>query len=803
MVSTVLPATAQPSIRGERVKVPGGGVKAAALLKRLVSFERVSNLEALELIPKLLKRKVLREPKEVTRAIRALTQRQLYREAIQFAIDACSWGEGDGGKRVEGNAFVLGAAFHACGLIAGSWTMSLQLLKRAQDAAVELDASAEDSAFLALVRGGAPDLALEQPCSGLKARSAAAAHVGKSHAWQMSIALLAKAEWDHTAWEVLMGAAADAQAWEAAVALLDAMRQAPEGASGTAAVLAAVACAGVQRFELVEQLLGNAVNAAHETALTRLVVSASVPGDRRWQWAMRVLDIMDEQQVKVPVSTCNAVISVCAQSRHWQRALSVLESMCHNSREGVRRPKPDPISFNGALSACERAARPELAARLLQRMLSSGVQPELTSYTSLSAAYGRSTGWQLALAIVSSVRRRHMQPDEALLVASSVACGNQGIEKEAELLSLAQPWEQAELLLRHATQQGTQQSAASITSLTSCLDKGFQWARALRSLEVAKQTDLLALKSYGAALSACHRADAPWDVALGLLEDMSSQRVEISTIALQAAAEAFEDAPMQLHQVLTQLRRQCLAGEDTSVLTTASYSLLYHGMLDGRLAALLDRQVLRPCSRQLRRRSSEPSGPSADTVLSAQPFLGAASLDAFATARLLADSSAAAMVRGRLHARRLHHHLGAPSQERSGLAAKSIPAFVAGYLPSLSLTFGRLVGHRSEGSESFLPSVLADHDRSQHAERQALLSLVQTLDPTMNPGGLDPSGAVRLYISAYPCISCTAVFFQFTQLWPGVHLRVAFDEWEETRRWTVHRDEERIADWCQEWCQDW
>ena len=92
----------------------------------------------------------------------------------------------------------------------------------------------------------------------------------------MSIALLAKAEWDHTAWEaprallltqdvpmhmfqiwkeimlvefgrlsigrkvafqrekalhqpakkVLMSAAADAQAWEAAVALLDAMRQA-------------------------------------------------------------------------------------------------------------------------------------------------------------------------------------------------------------------------------------------------------------------------------------------------------------------------------------------------------------------------------------------------------------------------------------------------------------------------------------------------------------------------------------------------------------------------------------------------
>eukprot|EP00435_Cladocopium_sp_Y103_P051574 s887_g16.t1 len=147
----------------------------------------------------------------------------------------------------------------------------------------------------------------------------------------------------------------------------------------------------------------------------------------------------------------------------------------------------------------------------------------------------------------------------------------------------------------------------------------------------------------------------------------------------------------------------------------------------------------------------------------------------------------------RLEARRLHHLLGAPSAERSSLAAKSIPAFVVSSLPlTHAETLGRLVGHRSAAGESLLTSVLADHDRSQHAERQALLSLVEGLDPAVPAGqnltGENPSGAIHLYISAHPCISCTAVFFQLTHLWPGVCLRLAFDAWEETRRWTVHRE---------------
>ncbi|CAL1133554.1 unnamed protein product [Cladocopium goreaui] len=766
---------------------------------------------------------------QVTAAIRALTQRGLYREAAHFALDACAWGDdagGSGAKRVQGNAFVCGAAFHACGFVSDSWPLTLQLLQRAQDAHVELDASAEDSLLLALCRGGAPSLALQRPVSsGLKALSAAAAHMGRSTAWEMSIALLAKSShWDQTAWEVLVAAAADATQWPAALALLDAMGrrcEACEDAMGRQrdrsntrsggwgrSQLGERACAGVQRFDLAHQLLHtNSHDLPHETALTRLVVSAPSVGDSRWQWAMCVLDTLDQRQVKVPLSTCNAVISVCAQSGHWQRALSVLESMCAGCGAGpVQRPAPDQISFNGALSACERAARPEVAARLLQRMTILAIQPSVTSYLGLSAAYGRSTGWRMALSLFSTVRRRSLQPDEALLVATAMACGNQGFEKEAELIFQAQPWQHASQLL--STKIRMQPSAASTSCFTSCLEKGFQWARAVHSLEEAKQKDLKSLKSYGAALAACQQGDA-WRAAVGVLE---------------AGVEALESRPQlgllglvppdrQMHQLMMRLRQQCEV-EDPSVLATASYSMLYHGMLDAQLAAVLERKILRPCAGRLRGMPRAAHavrlGPLADTVvlkieyaneaarvaeqlqpavgrvtimsqeahaareladstlreakerqragvatgaqtmkvadrilelygqggsqrkrfwssismtlgvLSAQGFLGAAA-PLFAQRRMLAPPEK--LLRGRLEARRLHHLLGAPSAERSSLAAKSIPAFVTSCLQlpasaASASTLGRLVGHRSAAGESLLTSVLADHDRSQHAERQ-------------------------------------------------------------------------------------
>ncbi|CAJ1400256.1 unnamed protein product [Effrenium voratum] len=743
-----------------------------SLLQRLKN-KRISNAEAGENIDGFAE--------SVTLAITLLSKRSLFEEAALLGLDACDWKNEGPSKKVPGNFIVCSAALGAARQ-AGNWQLALQLLQHAETASIELDAGARDEAFRALLapsrigsgRGGPSALqAAERLQPGLRARSAAAAELGKQQQWQVSLALL-QSDLDATAWEVLLGALQGQ--WQVALAVLSDM-EASGSVTGNGLALAALACLP-QRWEAAQLLLEAAwarPEKAHEGCLTLCAMKG--PGER-WPWAVFLLEAMAERQ-QVPLTTCNAAITVCAQAKHWQRALAVLDGMLSGDRGWST---PDHISYNGALAACERAAQPELAARLLQQMLRSRTA-EVSSFSSVAAAYGRTTGWQMALALCFSLNGHALQPDEAMRTAAA-ACGNQGFDKEAELYREAQPWQRAEQLLRGF--QGA--------TLTSCLDKGFEWARALRSLEVEEQTvGSVALKSYGAALSACQRAGDLWPQSLALLQEVSRQRVETSAIALQAALESCAGAPAA-QPLLAPLRQAAQQEVDKSVLVVVSNSLEQYGCFEAALAQRLRREVLRPCVARLRFPGSAAGsaagaasrgGPLSDTVLSAQSSLGALCPELFKQMAWQESS------RGRLFARRLHLEQGTPSPERWSLSAKSIPAFVSSHLDSaITSTRGRLVGHRTVDDETFLPSVLADHDRSQHAERQALLSLVEeALDEGLDPAGLSPAGAVHLYISAYPCISCTAVFFQLSTAWPSVRLRVAFDSWEETKRWTVHRED--------------
>ncbi|CAE7535105.1 rsmI, partial [Symbiodinium sp. CCMP2456] len=273
---------------------------------------------------------------------------------------------------------------------------------------------------------------------------------------------------------------------------------------------------------------------------------------------------------------------------------------------------------------------------------------------------------------------------------------------------------------------------------------------------------------------------AAWGMALILLEDMQAASIETSNIALQAAMEVFnEGAPMP--SWLLELLTASLVAEEPSVVATASYKLQLHGRFDAHSAAVLERKVLRGCwirFRELRQR--EAPGPAPDAVLQRQASLGAGIAELLSKAAFLGCA-----LQGRLAVRRLHHMEGT-FDESCSLAAKSVPAWVESQLtlqlPSSS-SAGRVVGHRSGTLDVWSP-ILADHDRSQHAERQALLLLLGDLD-TSDTGPVPPAGGIRLYVSAHPCISCTAVFFQLASSWRGVRLQVAFDAWEETKRWTA------------------
>ncbi|CAE7358917.1 CHR12, partial [Symbiodinium sp. KB8] len=99
--------------------------------------------------------------------------------------------------------------------------------------------------------------------------------------------------------------------------------------------------------------------------------------------------------------------------------------------------------------------------------------------------------------------------------------------------------------------------------------------------------------------------------------------------------------------------------------------------------------------------------------------------------------------------------------------------------------------------EQRLLPVFREHDRSQHAERMALLSVAasaasqnQRSRPDLQERAADREftfGSVRLYATHTLCISCLAVCCQFHRLFPRVSLKVEMDTWDETLRWSCRK----------------
>ena len=68
---------------------------------------------------------------------------------------------------------------------------------------------------------------------------------------------------------------------------------------------------------------------------------------------------MLERSCMLDVVSYNAAISVCEKGKHWEEALRLLQEMLHRSLT------PNVVSHNAAISACEEGEYWEEALRLL------------------------------------------------------------------------------------------------------------------------------------------------------------------------------------------------------------------------------------------------------------------------------------------------------------------------------------------------------------------------------------------------------------------------------------------------------
>lgn len=79
------------------------------------------------------------------------------------------------------------------------------------------------------------------------------------------------------------------------------------------------------------------------------------------------------------------------------------------------------------------------------------------------------------------------------------------------------------------------------------------------------------------------------------------------------------------------------------------------------------------------------------------------------------------------------------------------------------------------------PNLIGEHNRSGHAERGALLTVANDWVSAAGLASADSdilaervSGGLWLYVTHFPCISCSCVIVQFARLFPRVSLEVAF-----------------------------
>lgn len=94
-------------------------------------------------------------------------------------------------------------------------------------------------------------------------------------------------------------------------------------------------------------------------------------------------------------------------------------------------------------------------------------------------------------------------------------------------------------------------------------------------------------------------------------------------------------------------------------------------------------------------------------------------------------------------------------------------------------------GHCDATPNIWILPVFVDHDRTNHAERQTLLLILEHLEMDNIHEGVagEVTGHARVYASHTPCISCLSSMCQYTRAFPGSHLKVTYDTWRQTRRW--------------------
>ena len=234
--------------------------------------------------------------------------------------------------------------------------------------------------------------------------------------------------------------------------------------------------------------------------------------------------------------TFNSALSTCEKGSQWLPAMKLLQSM------DTTKVEMDVISASAALCALERSSKWEDV--LLHRQNSFSNQAPVVSLG--IRALGQESHWQAARELLREEYKQSMQPDVKLLGCS------------VSLFAKAATWHLALDQLDVAACMDTKADHVAITAATSAHLSASQWQLPMLLLGTAMWRDAAGVSL---VLSGLEKATC-WQMASLVFHQSPAQRVRPSTVSCNAAiAAASSVAWQQSHLMMSQLQRHTVKSD--------------------------------------------------------------------------------------------------------------------------------------------------------------------------------------------------------------------------------------------------
>ncbi|CAE8631110.1 unnamed protein product, partial [Polarella glacialis] len=404
-----------------------------------------------------------------------------------------------------------------------------------------------------------------------------------------------------------------------------------------------------------------------------------------------------------------------------------------NLQEG--RLVPDKVGFNSLASACAVGRQPEQALKVLQGMRDLKVEPDVVTFGSLVSACEKGQLWERSLQLLLETGFRGIAFDVVLCSAAVSAC-EKGLK-----------WQRALHLAASFQDKDVAVNEIACNAQISACARGGEWARALWLLFDMRRAG--SIVSYNSAAAACQAA-RHWQGALLLLHAARRDQLQPDAGTFAAATETLDlagrlgmlpsllaEASVHLGPSSAEYSGKQAAGSE--LLVIAAELLEQHGVVNGGAARSCFRNVFASLHKRLAAlccpsrpldQASQSASRLLDSELARQFSLGSRlTVEALHCVGLSTRRSCTWGAQSRLGPRRWTARSEAVNSFE-GPTAHSLAAWIGSSLWS-SIGEELLCTWRSTGYGGDLPQghmllpVLVQHDRSRHAERVALLGVLQ------------------------------------------------------------------------------